>query len=379
MSTAVRWPRRRPRWLRPASRSRSVSATTMTCGRSCWATPAFSPVPAPGRLWLTTPPHQRPSPAKSPRRPGSGRSASSTRPVSGGQAGAENGLLTIMVGGERETFGRALPTLEAYASYVRLLGPSGSGQLAKMVNQVCIAGVVQGLAEGLLFAERAGLDSAAVIDVISRGAAGSWQMENRHRTMLDGEYEHGFAVDWMRKDPGYCAGRSRAIGTDAARGRPGGRFLRRCAGHGWRALGYVQPAGPAATAQRFIVGGERCCLRKNSITGCSSFSANRLRLFTLWRPWARHLAAAGFTRLEDAETWDLDSGGRYYLTRNDSSIIAFIHGGDAPPRAGMRMLGAHTDSPGPDAQTEPGQARPRVFPTRRGGLRGRPVEPLVRP
>lgn len=121
-------------------------------------------------------------------------------PVSGGQAGAENGQLTIMVGGEQDSFDRALPVLESYARCVRRLGPAGSGQLAKMVNQICIAGVVQGLAEGLDFAERAGLDAAAVVDVISRGAAQSWQMENRYQTMLAGEYEHGFAVDWMRKD-----------------------------------------------------------------------------------------------------------------------------------------------------------------------------------
>jgi len=121
-------------------------------------------------------------------------------PVSGGQAGAENGQLTIMIGGEADVFERAQPVMENYARCLRLLGPSGSGQLAKMVNQICIAGVVQGLAEGLLFAEQAGLDAAAVVEVISQGAAQSWQMENRYETMLAGEYEHGFAVDWMRKD-----------------------------------------------------------------------------------------------------------------------------------------------------------------------------------
>lgn len=123
-------------------------------------------------------------------------------PVSGGQAGAENAALTIMVGGDDDPFARAEPVLSAYARCVRLLGPSGSGQLAKMVNQICIAGVVQGLAEGLAFSERAGLDSAAVIEVISQGAAQSWQMVNRYQTMLAGEYEHGFAVNWMRKDLG---------------------------------------------------------------------------------------------------------------------------------------------------------------------------------
>ena len=121
-------------------------------------------------------------------------------PVSGGQAGAENAQLTVMAGGREDVFLSAEPVLQCYAKCVRLLGPSGSGQLAKMVNQICIAGVVQGLSEALLFSERAGLDSAAVVEVISQGAAQSWQMDNRYRTMLDGEYEHGFAVDWMRKD-----------------------------------------------------------------------------------------------------------------------------------------------------------------------------------
>ncbi|MEE4660011.1 MAG: NAD(P)-dependent oxidoreductase [Halieaceae bacterium] len=121
-------------------------------------------------------------------------------PVSGGQAGAENGRLTIMIGGDAENYARAEPVLSHYASHTQLLGPAGSGQLAKMVNQICIAGVLQGLAEGLHFAQRAGLDAAAVVEVISRGAAQSWQMENRYQTMLDGHYQHGFAVDWMRKD-----------------------------------------------------------------------------------------------------------------------------------------------------------------------------------
>jgi 3-hydroxyisobutyrate dehydrogenase-like beta-hydroxyacid dehydrogenase len=121
-------------------------------------------------------------------------------PVSGGQAGAENGALTVMVGGDQDTFERAQAVIDCYARCVRLLGPAGSGQLAKMVNQVCIAGVVQGLAEAFTFSEQAGLDTAAVVEVISQGAAQSWQMENRYQTMLAGEYEHGFAVDWMRKD-----------------------------------------------------------------------------------------------------------------------------------------------------------------------------------
>jgi 3-hydroxyisobutyrate dehydrogenase-like beta-hydroxyacid dehydrogenase len=121
-------------------------------------------------------------------------------PVSGGQAGAENGALTVMVGGDSATFERAQPVIEAYAKMVGLMGPVGAGQLTKMVNQICIAGLVQGLSEGLHFGMKAGLDIQKVVDVISKGAAGSWQMENRHKTMMDGKYEHGFAVDWMRKD-----------------------------------------------------------------------------------------------------------------------------------------------------------------------------------
>ncbi|MEQ3695976.1 MAG: NAD(P)-dependent oxidoreductase [Pseudomonadales bacterium] len=121
-------------------------------------------------------------------------------PVSGGQAGAENGKLTVMCGGDQEVFDRAAPLMDHFAQSVKLMGPVGSGQLTKMVNQICIAGIVQGLSEGLHFAQKAGLDAAAVIEVISKGAAQSWQMENRYQTMLAGEYEHGFAVDWMRKD-----------------------------------------------------------------------------------------------------------------------------------------------------------------------------------
>lgn len=121
-------------------------------------------------------------------------------PVSGGQAGAEKGVLTVMVGGDDAAFAQARPAIDAYARFVKLLGPAGSGQLAKMVNQICIAGVVQGLAEGLHFAKAAGLDAAAVIETISKGAAGSWQMDNRAATMIDGKFNFGFAVDWMRKD-----------------------------------------------------------------------------------------------------------------------------------------------------------------------------------
>ena len=125
-------------------------------------------------------------------------------PVSGGQAGAENGALTVMCGGDKETFARARPVIGSYARMVGLMGPVGSGQLTKMINQICIAGLVQGLAEGIHFGKRAGLDIEKVVDVISKGAAGSWQMENRHKTMNRGEYEFGFAVDWMRKDLGIC-------------------------------------------------------------------------------------------------------------------------------------------------------------------------------
>ena len=121
-------------------------------------------------------------------------------PVSGGQAGAEQGQLTIMVGGEADAFERARPALEPYARAVRLLGPAGSGQLAKMVNQICIAGILQGLSEGIAFAERAGLDVAAVLDVIGKGAAQSWQLDQRSPTMLEDRFDFGFAVDWMRKD-----------------------------------------------------------------------------------------------------------------------------------------------------------------------------------
>ncbi|RYE77416.1 MAG: NAD(P)-dependent oxidoreductase [Hyphomicrobiales bacterium] len=121
-------------------------------------------------------------------------------PVSGGQAGAENGALTVMCGGDEATYARAEPVIMSYARAARLLGPTGSGQLAKMMNQICIAGLVQGLAEAVHFGQRAGLDVEAVISVISKGAAQSWQMENRHKTMLEGKFDFGFAVDWMRKD-----------------------------------------------------------------------------------------------------------------------------------------------------------------------------------
>jgi 3-hydroxyisobutyrate dehydrogenase-like beta-hydroxyacid dehydrogenase len=116
--------------------------------------------------------------------------------------GAENGALTVMIGGEEASYGAAKPVIDTYSRFSKLLGPAGNGQLAKMVNQICIAGVVQGLTEGLNFAMKAGLDGEALIETISKGAAGSWQMENRYQTMLNDQYEFGFAVDWMRKDLG---------------------------------------------------------------------------------------------------------------------------------------------------------------------------------
>ncbi len=134
-------------------------------------------------------------------------------PVSGGQAGAENGVLTVMCGGAPADFARAEPVIAAFARAVRLLGPAGSGQLAKMVNQIAIAGVVQGLAEAVHFAKRAGLDVDAVIATISKGAAQSWQMENRAATMARGEFEFGFAVGWMRKDLAICLGEARSNGA----------------------------------------------------------------------------------------------------------------------------------------------------------------------
>jgi 3-hydroxyisobutyrate dehydrogenase len=134
-------------------------------------------------------------------------------PVSGGQAGAENGQLTVMIGGEESAVAKAAPLIDCYARMQARLGDAGSGQLAKMVNQVCIAGLVQGLAEALHFAGRAGLDRKAVIDVISKGAAQSWQMDNRATTMIDGKFDFGFAVDWMRKDLGYVLGEARKNGA----------------------------------------------------------------------------------------------------------------------------------------------------------------------
>ncbi|WP_119422239.1 NAD(P)-dependent oxidoreductase [Desertibaculum subflavum] len=134
-------------------------------------------------------------------------------PVSGGQAGAENGVLTVMVGGKETTYGPAEPVIKAYARMCKLLGPAGSGQLTKMVNQICIAGTVQGLSEGLALARATGLDIASVVEVISKGAAQSWQMENRYKTMLESKFDFGFAVDWMRKDLGICLNEARRAGV----------------------------------------------------------------------------------------------------------------------------------------------------------------------
>ena len=130
-------------------------------------------------------------------------------PVSGGQAGAEKGALTVMCGGDPDPYEKVEPVIAAYARMCKRLGPSGAGQLTKMVNQICIAGLVQGLSEGLHFGQRAGLDIGQVIDVISKGAAGSWQMENRYKTMIEGKYDFGFAVDWMRKDLAICLAEAR--------------------------------------------------------------------------------------------------------------------------------------------------------------------------
>ena len=134
-------------------------------------------------------------------------------PVSGGQAGAENGVLTVMCGGDNEPFGRVEKVIASYARACNLMGVSGSGQLAKMVNQICIAGLVQGLAEGIHFAKKSGLDIEKLVTTISKGAAQSWQMENRYKTMAAGKFDFGFAVDWMRKDLSICMGEARKNGA----------------------------------------------------------------------------------------------------------------------------------------------------------------------
>jgi 3-hydroxyisobutyrate dehydrogenase-like beta-hydroxyacid dehydrogenase len=134
-------------------------------------------------------------------------------PVSGGQAGAQNGVLTVMVGGDPEPFAKAEPVIACYARAVKLLGPSGAGQLTKMVNQICIAGLVQGLSEAIHFAQKSGLDVAAVMETLSKGAAQSWQMDNRWKTMSEGKFDFGFAVDWMRKDLAICLDEARRNGA----------------------------------------------------------------------------------------------------------------------------------------------------------------------
>jgi 3-hydroxyisobutyrate dehydrogenase len=135
-------------------------------------------------------------------------------PVSGGQAGAENGVLTVMCGGSAEAYAGAEPVIAAYARMRKLLGPAGSGQLTKMVNQICIAGLVEGLSEGIHFAKKAGLDIPSVIDTIAKGAAQSWQMENRYKTMNEGKFDFGFAVEWMRKDLSICLNEARRNGAN---------------------------------------------------------------------------------------------------------------------------------------------------------------------
>ena len=134
-------------------------------------------------------------------------------PVSGGQAGAVNGVLTVMVGGDKAVFERAQPIIAHFARMTTLIGPAGAGQLTKMVNQICIAGLVQGLSEGIHFAQKAGLDIPAVMETIAKGAAGSWQMENRWKTMEAGKFDYGFAVDWMRKDLSICLDEARRNGA----------------------------------------------------------------------------------------------------------------------------------------------------------------------
>lgn len=140
-------------------------------------------------------------------------------PVSGGQAGAENGVLTVMCGGEADAFARAEPLMSSYARMIRLIGPSGSGQLTKMVNQIAILGVLQGLSEAIHFAERAGLDIAAVMETIGKGAAQSWQMDNRWKTMHAREFNFGFAVDWMKKDIGICLAEAASNGANLTLGK----------------------------------------------------------------------------------------------------------------------------------------------------------------
>ena len=167
-------------------------------------------------------------------------------PLSGGQAGAENGQLTIMVGGDEADFARALPVMQCYAKACTLIGPAGSGQLAKMVNQICIAGVVQGLAEGLHFAKRAGLDCKRVIDAISQGAAQSWQMENRWETMVNDSFDFGFAVEWMRKDLNIALEAAAQTGADLAMTRVVDGYyaeVEQLGGHRWDTSSLIKRLG----------------------------------------------------------------------------------------------------------------------------------------
>ena len=166
-------------------------------------------------------------------------------PVSGGQAGAQNGVLTVMCGGDAEPYGRAEKVIAAYARMCKLLGPAGAGQLTKMVNQICIAGLVQGLSEGIHFAKKAGLDVEAVIETISKGAAQSWQMENRYKTMNAGKYDFGFAVELDAQGPLDLPRRGAALRRESARGGAGRSVLFGGAEDGRRALGYLEPAGAA--------------------------------------------------------------------------------------------------------------------------------------
>ena len=165
-------------------------------------------------------------------------------PVSGGQAGAENGVLTVMCGGEAEPFARAEKVIAAYARACKLMGAPGSGQLAKMVNQICIAGLVQGLAEGLHFAKCAGLDIEKLIATISKGAAQSWQMENRYKTMVAGKFDFGFAVDWMRKDLGICLAEARRNGATLPATALVDQFYAEVQTDGRPPLGHVEPDRP---------------------------------------------------------------------------------------------------------------------------------------
>lgn len=176
-------------------------------------------------------------------------------PVSGGQAGAENGALTVMVGGASKVFARAKPAMESYGRAVTLMGPIGAGQLTKMVNQICIAGLVQGLAEGINFAQHAGLDPALVVDVISKGAAGSWQMEHRGRTMAEGKFDFGFAVDWMRKDLAICFAEARANGAQLPVAALVDQFyaaVQKLGGGRWDTSSLIVPLRPATDASKGI-------------------------------------------------------------------------------------------------------------------------------